>query len=126
MGRFKICFIAVSLLTLVGCGDIAIQPSPLGPDTGSGATYVLAGPAGAAPMGGLPRQLAGGSKWVLVGAIAQGTVFRPQGGILTAEGTHVHEAYLVVRDGVWVGFWMPFEKAFSPAQSASPISLRQE
>jgi len=37
------------------------------------------------------------------------------------EGAHVHEAYLVVAGDRLVGFYLPVEKAYSPA---TPVSLK--
>ena len=36
----------------------------------------------------------------------------------------MHEAFLVVVRGAIVGFYLPVEKAYSPANTAVPIGLR--
>jgi hypothetical protein len=61
---------------------------------------------------GYVRTLRSGSRWTLVGGIAQGLVYRPDGSVLTVEGANVHEAYLVVSGTELVGFYLPVEKAF--------------
>ncbi len=52
--------------------------------------------------------------WQLIGRIEQGEVYKPRNQVLTVEGAHIHEAYLVVKDGNLVGFFLPVEKTFSP------------
>ena len=73
---------------------------------------------------GYGRTLRQGSRWGLVGGIAQGDVYRAEDGILTVEGANVHEAYLVVAGDRLVGFYLPVEKAFVPLeyQPALPIN----
>lgn len=63
---------------------------------------------------GYSRTVRKGSRWQPVGRVAQGQVLRPLGGaVLTVEGSHQHEAYLVVGDGgKVVGFYLPAERAF--------------
>ncbi|HKW52543.1 MAG TPA: hypothetical protein VJO12_02545 [Stellaceae bacterium] len=60
-----------------------------------------------------------------LGAVAEGTVYRPSSGILTAEDVNVREAYIVVRDSAWVGLWLPAEKAFAPLTESVPIAMKQ-
>jgi hypothetical protein len=76
------------------------------------------------PPLGWTRKLAAGSHWVEIGRIAEGTVYKPRDIVLTAEARNVSEAYLVVRDRRWVGFWLPVEKAFVPTENAVPIELQ--
>ena len=73
---------------------------------------------------GYTRTLKRDARWVSVGTIAQGEVFKPEGQVLTVEGAHVHEAYIVVSDGKLTGFYLPVENAFVPLvpQRALPIS----
>jgi hypothetical protein len=63
---------------------------------------------------GYTRTLKRDAKWRFVGSISQGEVFKPEGQVLTVEGAHVHEAYIVVAGGNLVGFYLPVEKAFVP------------
>ncbi|HZM48012.1 MAG TPA: hypothetical protein VFC14_24570 [Burkholderiales bacterium] len=73
---------------------------------------------------GYTRTLKRDARWVSVGTIAQGEVFKPEGQVLTVEGAHVHEAYIVVSDGKLTGFYLPVENAFVPLvpQKALPIN----
>ncbi len=69
---------------------------------------------------GYERTLKRGSQWTRVGQVEQGDVLRPYQHVLTVEGSHIHEAWLVVRDGKLVGFYLPAERAYSAQQ---PVSL---
>jgi hypothetical protein len=58
-----------------------------------------------------------------MGSIREGVVMKPVDTVLTVEGIHVHEAYIVVRNDQWVGFWLPNEEAFSPVADPVPVKL---
>ena len=73
---------------------------------------------------GYERVLVAGSRWNLVGAIAQGSVYKPAQGVLTVEGANIHEAYLVVRDGALNGFYLPVEQGYSPLGSRIPLVIQ--
>lgn len=65
---------------------------------------------------GYERTLKQGSQWTRVGQVPEGEVLRPFQHVLTVEGSHIHEAWLVVRGGLLVGFYLPAERAFSAQQ----------
>lgn len=125
VGRSLIVIVAVTAVT--ACGDVAFRPSPLEATSVTTApVFVLGSAVEGRPDGGKTRTLQAGSLWSEVGRTAEGTVYRPRGSVLTAEGVHVREAYLVVREGTWVGLWLPYEKAFSPLTTAVPITLGRQ
>lgn len=62
-----------------------------------------------------------GSRWRLVGQVREGEVYRPVDTVFAVEGRNVHEAYLVVREGRIVGFYLVAESRFAPLNP--PISL---
>lgn len=74
---------------------------------------------------GYQRKLAAGSRWLKAGSVPQGLVYRPYMDVFTLEGSHIHEAYLVVENGRLVGFYLPAERGFSALQSAIPIPLQE-
>jgi len=74
---------------------------------------------------GYARTLQSGTLWRTVGAIDQGRVLQPVDMVLTAEGAHMREAYIVVRAGAWSGFWLPVEDAFSPLRQPVPIEFER-
>ena len=73
---------------------------------------------------GFSRTLRIGTQWEMIGDIEQGQVFKPLDTVLTVEGAHVREAYVVTRDGLWIGFWLPVERAYSPLRT--PVSANLE
>ena len=114
------------IFALAACTDVSMTASPLTAAEAPAEIYVLDQPVTAAPAGGQSRTLRAGSRWALVGTITQGMALRPINAVLTAEGTNVYEAYLVVHDGTWVGFWLPYGQTFSPTQTQARIQIRKE
>jgi hypothetical protein len=110
-------------LALAACADITRKPSPLQPAAAAEPNYILAATVEVEPVGGRSRTLKEQSAWIKVGTVAEGTVFKPRDGGLTAEAYDVHEAYIVVRDGTCVGFWLPFEKTFVAQSKTVPLQL---
>jgi hypothetical protein len=75
---------------------------------------------------GYSRTLKRGSVWTRVGRAEPGEVFKPVDGVFTVEGAHVHEAYLVLDGDRVVGFYLPVERAFSPARDENiTLSIRR-
>lgn len=111
--------------SLVGC---AVQQSPaqLTPkvSTGNAQQRVLAQELALQLDTGYQRILKQGSRWTHIGRIAQGEVYQPFNSVLTIEGAHIHEAYLVVEQGAVSGFFLPAEGSFSPLKQ-HPIILFQ-
>ncbi len=119
--------IAVSAsLVLLGCAPmIPTMPASIDPQLGGASSHTvrLLAPAEIALDTGYTRTLVGKSVWTPVGRLPQGTVYRPVGTIFTIEGRQVHEAYLVIRDGKLVGFYLPGEQNYSPLSNAVPLNL---
>ena len=74
------------------------------------------------PMG-YRRTIREGSVWTRVGRVSQGEVYKPTNQVFVVEGTHVHEAYLVLDDNQVVGFYLPVERAFAPAPNETKTTL---
>lgn len=70
---------------------------------------------------GYSRVLRKGTRWVLIGAIPQGEVFKTNDQILTIEASNIHEAYIVTKAGKLIGFYLPVERTFSPLND--PVDL---
>lgn len=80
------------------------------------------------PVGtGYKRTIPQGSVWRSIGRIPEGEVFKPVDRVFTVEGTHVHEAYLVLDGDRLVGYYLPVENAFAPIQgwAGAPLALRR-
>lgn len=74
---------------------------------------------------GYARTLSAGSKWQLVGELAEGSVYKPVDGVLTVEGSSVHEAYLLLSANMLVGFYLPVENAIFPLSPATALPVSQ-
>ena len=117
------------LLVLAGCApEIVRRPTQLTPLAQSpGATIEILQDATVAVGPGYERVIARGSLWTSVGRSAEGDVFKPVDRVFTVEGAHVHEAYLVLAGDRVVGFYLPVERAFSPAPDGpkTVLSIRR-
>ncbi len=72
---------------------------------------------------GYHRTIEAGTLWEYHGRIAQGDVWKRRGGVFSVEGKHISEAYLVLEGTRLVGFWLPYEKAFSPLDEKHDLSV---
>ena len=111
------------LLLAAGCAsEVVRNPAVLSPAGGAARPQLeIAQDTDVQASAGYNRVLPAGSRWQLVGTIPEGDVYRRANGVFTVEGAHVHEAYLVVAGDRLVGFYLPVEKAYSPA---TPVSLK--
>jgi hypothetical protein len=115
------------LFVLASCADPPMQLSPLLSPTPSAATiYLLQARVEGKPFGGNSRTLKQGSSWTEFGTTAEGVIYRPHDTVLTVENINVREAYIVVHDGIWVGFWLPVEKAFVPVAKPTGVQLQRK
>ena len=73
---------------------------------------------------GYARSVEAASQWLRIVALAQGDVFKPYRDVFTLEGAHVHEAYLIVDNGVLVGFYLRAERSFSPLKHKVNVSFQ--
>ena len=60
---------------------------------------------------------------MVAGTAEQGNVYRPVGDVFTVEGAHIHEGWLVVRDGILVGFYLPAERGYFPLRATAPLQF---
>jgi hypothetical protein len=81
--------------------------------SGQAAEYVLAAPVELKLNTGYQRSLKQGSRWLRVGRVPQGEVYKPYMDVFTVEGAHIHEAYLVVDGSQLVGFYLPAERSYT-------------
>ena len=110
---------------LLGCASgVVYAPTSLNTATTSlGSVAKLSKPVEIKLMTGYARELKADSEWRPVGRIPEGEVFSPNKDVFTVEGTHVHEAYLVIDSGQLVGFYLPAERAFSIYRPRVPLTL---
>ena len=116
--------LAVVAMVTACASEVVRTQATLGPAAaGEGPRIELAEEATVRFSSGYSRALPVGSVWELRGTLPQGNVYERVGGIFTVEGAHVHEAFLVVSGNRLVGYYLPVEHAFSPAEAIS-LSLK--
>jgi hypothetical protein len=100
-------------LLLESCAPVVVQePTQLTPAVGKG--FRLTQAAEVALATGYSTTLRADTTWQLVGTVPQGEVYRTRDQVVTLEGAHIHEGYIVVDQGPLVGFYLPVERTFSP------------
>jgi hypothetical protein len=115
--------LAVSALALLaGCAPAVLQ-QPAQFTAASGKTFRLGREAGIGLSTGYSTKLQPGTRWELVGRLAEGEVYRTRDQVVTVEGSHIHEAYVVVNEGALVGFYLPVERTFSPVTPSRKLSI---
>jgi hypothetical protein len=117
--RYALMTIAVGL---VACADIPLRstaPPVISPSVASLRTI------------GVPREqrlpgaavVRSNTRWQYVGSLPEGDVYRPTNTVLTVEGSHIHEAYLVLKGKALVGYYLPVEGALSVVEPPVPIEI---
>lgn len=116
---------ALSVLALTGCApEIVRRPTQLTPVTEQpGGTIEILEDASVSVGPGYERVIGRGTVWTRIGRSTEGEVFKPVDRVFTVEGAHIHEAYLVLDGDRVVGFYLPVERAFSPAPGGAVTRL---
>lgn len=117
---------AFALLLTACASSVPSRPAALAPLGAVAAELELAAASPVALSTGYERTLPARSRWQAVGELPEGLVYRPAGTVFTIEGRHVHEAYLVVRQGVLQGFYLAGESRYSPLDKPIPLTLDQK
>lgn len=117
--------LVLSLIAVVGCAAmVESRPTVLAPAAAADArTLVVREAADIALPTRYTRRLEAGSRWRLVGRLAEGEVWRPVDAVFTIEGRHVHEAHLVVAGRSLQGFYLAGESRYAPLPTPVPLSL---
>jgi hypothetical protein len=114
--------LGAAAMLLASCAPTVVQESTqLTPETGKRLRRARA--AEVRLSTGYSTTLRAGTRWERVGTIPQGEVYRTQDQIVTLEGAHIHEGYIVVKEGALAGFYLPVERAFSPVTPVMPLSI---
>ena len=116
-------------ITASGCAsDIQRVASGFTPAAGgTGRAIVITMNTEVQPSNSYKRLLMNGSKWKLIGHVAQGNVYEIQNDVFMLEAKHMHQAHLVLSSGNrLVGFFLPVEEAFVPLSPAIPLSVKNQ
>ena len=123
-----LCRLAATVVLVAGlgaCAPVAMQPAALAPPPRAAPDRVLVAPATASSSAGISRTLPAGTVLGHRGRIAQGEVWRPLNRTLTAAGRDAHEGWVVISGPNWIGFYLPVERAFSPAARPVPVTTEE-
>lgn len=117
--------IGIVLLLLAGCAFDVIHlrqvPARFEAASGADESWVLAQDVTVRLEQGYAAPLRKGTTWHRVGRIEQGDVFRTKEQIVTVEASNVYEAELVMSGNAIVGFYLPYERAFTAADPRQEI-----
>lgn len=114
--------LGVIAVLVASCAPLVLQePTQLTP--GVGKSFRLTRTAEVALSTGYSTTLRANTRWELVGTVTQGEVYRTKDQVVTLEGAHIHEGYIVVNQGALAGFYLPVERTFSPVTPAKPLSI---
>jgi hypothetical protein len=118
-----LCFVIVFLNACAfDLANIKYEPTQVvaASDTNKSIVFYKAVPISNPPCG-YSRVLEKDKKWLHIGNIDKGDVFKPIGHCFTVECSNVFEAYLVLHQESLVGFYLPVEKGFIAL--SKPIDL---
>ena len=124
-GAIAACWLGIALLA--GCASevkrVPVELVSAAPEAGrrlatTAAVEIL-------PDSGYRRTIAAATEFLVVGRVPQGLVLKPTQTVLTLEGAHIHEAYAVVRDGQFVGFYLPVERAYAAVAKPVPMNVQE-
>jgi len=90
----------------------------------TGRTWILNDDLKVTLVSGWATPLKKGTNWRQVGKIKEGDVLTTGNQIVTVEASNLFEAYPVVDGGKVVGFFLPVERSFTPADPPVSIDLR--
>ena len=124
-----ILLISAFIIMLSGCAFNVIkmptQAAKLAPASGPEKTFKLVESITITPPHEYQRTLKKGTVWKRIGILPQGEVYNSKDQVLTIEASHVYEAYLVVKQKMLVGFYLPVEKAFTPMDTKVELPIQQ-
>jgi hypothetical protein len=72
---------------------------------------------------GFNRIIKKDTRWKQTGKIPDGVVFKPVETCFTIECSNVFEAYLVIRENMIIGFYLPVEKGFVQNKKPTKITI---
>lgn len=85
--------------------------------------WVLQHDAPVAIVSGWATPLQMGTTWQRVGRISEGDVLYTRDQVVTVEASNMFEAEPVIKQGEVVGFYLPIEKSFTPADPPLAVDL---
>jgi hypothetical protein len=117
------CALSLAVLLAACAAAIRVTPGTLAPLSAAAPDLVVSSDVPIRLSTGYTRTVPAKSRWQAVGALPQGTVYRPVDSVFAIEGRQVHEAYLVVRGASLQGFYLPGEGNYSPLSTTLDLPL---
>ncbi len=113
---------------LVGCAfdvsHLKQKPASFAPSTEQDSFRLVKG----AKIGlgtGYPTLLNANTHWKQIGVLPEGLVYTTRDQIVKVEASNISEAAIVVRGRELVGFYLLYERTFSPLSKAVPLELEK-
>jgi hypothetical protein len=123
--RARIGALLVGAMMLGACASVQMQPTTLTPAQGEPTIITVERDTEVKLDTGYTRTVRAGTRFAFVGTVPQGKVFRPIDAVLTVEGTHMHEAWVVADGEKLVGFYLPVEKSFVALSSVPTLLIKR-
>lgn len=115
----------LSVVLAAACADVAQRPASQ-PQIQAGVpqTITISREQEVPVSGGFSRVLRGGTAWRYIGSLPEGAVYKPVDTVFTVQAFQsVHEAYLVLKDGMIQGYYLPAVRSISMSSSPVPIDV---
>lgn len=112
-------------LLLGACVSVQMQPTTLTPAPGGPTVITVERDTEVKLDTGYTRTVRAGTRFEFVGTVPQGRVYRPIDAVLTVEGTHMHEAWVVADGDKLVGFYLPVEKSFVALSAVPTLQIKR-
>ena len=126
--RPQLCAGGLGLLLLTGCAfdliHVKLLPAQLDRSQPPKNSWTLARDTSVSLQSGFSTRMKSNTRWNHAGSIVQGDVYQTKDQVVTVEASNMHEAWVVVNDGRLVGFYLPVERAFTPASSPVALQIR--
>ncbi|HET8746801.1 MAG TPA: hypothetical protein VFM98_14435 [Ramlibacter sp.] len=117
------CALAAAILLCACAAEVPVAHANLVPLTAPAPDLQLASDLPVSLSTGYTRTVPAKTRWRAVGALPQGTVYRPLDTVFAIEGRQIHEAYLVVRGTTLQGFFLPGEGNYSALPSGIQLPI---
>jgi hypothetical protein len=112
---------------LAACQSVQVTPVSYTPLAASAkaSEIQLAQPVTAILSNENTTTLQAGSRWVQVGTLQQGDVYKPATGVFMTNARRVRETWIVIAKGAVQGFYFPGETLYTPAVHSTTMVLEK-
>ena len=113
------------VIGLAACSAKQIKlEARLATDSDSGSVFLLQDKLTVSAPSVRATKLRAKTRWIKIGSISQGNVFRSKDQVVVLNSFNVHEGYIVVKNKRVVGYYLPVEKTYVKATPV-PIKLNR-